>query len=187
MSSTPYGQAIAGLVVDGREIRAGVFNEREVRTAAGLTLVVGAFAFVEAWLGKEYAPIKLVTILFAIEFGIRVAVGIRYSPFGWLARLITSGQEPEWVSAKPKRFAWIMGLVLSSAMVIITQANIHGMLPLTVCVFCMTLMWMEAVLGLCLGCQIYAFSVRRGWFARDEAYEICAGGACTIEERGLRA
>ena len=35
------------------------------------------------------------------------------------------------MSAKPKRFAWILGLVLSSAMVVITQLNIHGMLPLT--------------------------------------------------------
>ena len=42
----------------------------------------------------------------------------------------------------------------------------------------MTLMWLEAVLGLCLGCEIYGALVRRGWIAKDEAFEICSGGAC---------
>jgi hypothetical protein len=41
-------------------------------------------------------------------------------------------------------------------------------------------MWMESVLGLCLGCEIHGFLVRRGWATKDEAYEICANGACEI-------
>ena len=44
-------------------------------------------------------------------------------------------------------------------------------------VLLLTLMWMEAVLGLCLGCEIYGLMVRRGWRAPDHAFEICANGA----------
>ena len=39
-------------------------------------------------------------------------------------------------------------------------------------------MWMESALGLCAGCEIYAFLRRRGWIAKDDAIEICAGGVC---------
>ena len=46
------------------------------------------------------------------------------------------------------------------------------------CLICLTLMWMESALGLCLGCKIYALLVRRGLLARDPGFEICAGGEC---------
>jgi len=25
--------------------------------------------------------------------------------------------------------------------------------------------------------------VRRGWISRDDAYEVCSSGACSVEER----
>jgi hypothetical protein len=42
-------------------------------------------------------------------------------------------------------------------------------------------MWLEAVLGLCLGCEIYGLLVRRGWVAPDPAIEVCSSGACSAE------
>ena len=39
-------------------------------------------------------------------------------------------------------------------------------------------MWMESVLGVCLGCKIHALLVRRGWASADPAFEICAHGEC---------
>jgi len=42
-------------------------------------------------------------------------------------------------------------------------------------------MWMEAVLGLCLGCELYGLMVRRGWRTRDDAFEVCPGGACDLD------
>ena len=58
------------------------------------------------------------------------------------------------------------------------QRGIRGALPATLCSICLTLMWMESALGLCAGCELYAFLRRRGWIAKDEAIEICAGGVC---------
>ena len=95
---------------------------------------------------------------------------------GWLTRR----QPPQWVSAKPKRFAWTLGLVMSLAMTVITNSDIHGALPRTICLICLALMWLEAVLGLCLGCEIYGFLVRRGWAAKDDAFEVCPDGACDV-------
>jgi hypothetical protein len=177
---TTYGQVISGLAADGSELRSGVFNENEVRAAAGLTMVTGAVAFVYAYFDKNYLPLQAVATFFFAEFLIRVSFGIRYSPTGVVARVLTRHQPPDWVSAKPKRFAWTLGLALSLAMTIITNSGIRGLLPRTICLICLTLMWAESVLGVCLGCEIHGFLVRRGWAKKDEAYEICAHGACEV-------
>jgi hypothetical protein len=61
-----YGQRIEGVAVNGRNLHAGVFNESEVRAAAGMTMVIGAVAFVLARTQKIYIPLQLTTIFFFI-------------------------------------------------------------------------------------------------------------------------
>lgn len=178
-----YGEIVPGLSYHGRELKAGVFNEHAVRAAAGLTMVAGAVAFVYAYFAKVYAPIQVVTTLFFIEFLVRVTAGFQFSPLGAVARLLTRREAPHWVSAKPKRFAWTLGLVMSFAMMVITNSGIRGALPLTICLICLVLMWLEAVLGLCLGCEIHGLLVRRGWIQKDKAYEVCTNGACEINQQ----
>ena len=178
-----YGEFLSNPSQDGTVLKAAVFNENEVRAAAGLTLALGAVAFVYAYFAKVYGPIQSVTTLFFVEFLIRITFGLKYSPMGIIARKLTARQTPLWVSAKPKQFAWTIGVFMSLAMMIITNSGIRGPLPLTICLICLTLMWLEAVLGLCLGCEIHRLLVRRGWAERDEAYEICANGACVVEAR----
>jgi Domain of unknown function (DUF4395) len=178
MSHRTYGQVIDGLTHDGRELRAGVFNEHQVRVAAGLTMLLGAVAFVYANFAKVFLPIQIVTTFFFFDFLIRVTVGINYSPTGVVAGWLSRRQEPMWVSAKPKRFAWTLGWVMSTAMMVITNSGIHGVLPRTICLICLALMWLEAVLGVCLGCEIHGLLVRKGWRTKDDAIEVCANGAC---------
>lgn len=180
-----YGQTITHIQANGQPLQAGVFNENQVRAAAGLTLVLGAVAFGYAYLGKVYLPIQIVTTLFFVEFLLRVGWGINRSPLGVIAGWMTQRSPPQWVSAKPKRFAWSLGLVLSLAMMIITNSGIRGPLPLTICLICLTLMWLEAVLGLCLGCEIHRHLVRLGWMKPDKDFEICTNGACTVQPQPL--
>jgi hypothetical protein len=181
MSMRLYGKVIPGLTHRGKQVQAGVFNETQVRAAAGLTLALAAAAFAYANFAQVFGPIKVVTAFFLVDFLIRVTVGLGYSPTGVVAGWMTRGQPPQWVSAKPKRFAWALGLIMSAAMTVITNVNIHGMVPRTICLTCLTLMWLEAVLGLCVGCEIYALAIRRGWKRQDDAIEICADGACEID------
>jgi hypothetical protein len=162
---------------------APVVNEHVVRAAAGMTMAVGAVAFAYAYFERRYWPLQVVTTVFFVEFVLRVTAGIPRSPIGLLAGWMTRRQPPHWVSAKPKRFAWTLGLVMSGAMAVITNAGVRGWLPRSVCLVCLTLMWMESVLGLCLGCEIHGMLVRRGWVRKDAAYEVCAHGACDVEPR----
>ena len=153
--------------------RPDVFNEIAVRAAAGLTMVVGAVAFAYAYFDKQYVPLQAAASLFFVEFLIRVTVGLRYSPFGLAAGAMTRGRAPEWVSAAPKRFAWWLGLAMAMAMTVITNSGIRGYLPRTMCLICLTLMWMESALGLCLGCRIHGVLVRRGWTVTHPGVELC--------------
>ena len=180
MTRLTFGETLTGLSDDGRELSSPVFNENEVRAAAGITLVAGGVAFAYAYFDAQYIPLRVVATFFFVEFLIRVTAGIRYSPTGVVARWMTRRQPPEWVSAKPKRFAWTMGLALAFSMAIITNSGVTGMLPRTLCAICLVLMWLEAVLGLCLGCEIHGLMVRRGWTQKDPAFEVCAHGACAI-------
>jgi hypothetical protein len=91
---------------------------------------------------------------------------------------MTMGQPVEWVSAKPKRFTWTLGLAMALAMTVITNTGIRGYLPRTICLICLTLMWLESALGLCLGCEIYGLLARRGWVTGDPEIELCADGSC---------
>jgi hypothetical protein len=180
MALWTVGERIEGLTVEGRAVHAAVFDEVQVRAAAGLTLAAGTIAFVYAYFEHQFVPIRIVATMYFFDFLIRVTAGLRYSPTGALARLLTRGRTPEWVSAKPKRFAWTLGMLMSGATAIITNIPIHGYPPRILCLVCLVLMWMEAALGLCLGCQIHTWLVRKGWRTDDPDYEICAGGVCGI-------
>jgi hypothetical protein len=158
-------------------------DEHEVRAAAGLTMVIGAAAFVFAFFERQFLPLQIVTALFAVEFLVRVTAGLRDSPIGIVARAITPGRPPEWVSARPKRFAWTLGLAMSLSMTIVINSGGRGVLPVTVCLVCLTLMWLESVLGLCVGCEIARLLMRRGWMRADAGSEVCAGGRCDIPGR----
>jgi Trk-type K+ transport system membrane component len=175
-----FGERIPGLIVNGRELRAAVFNENEVRAAAGITMVVGAVAFSYAYFEHQYIPLQATASFFLLEFLLRVTLGIRYSPVGVLAHLLMRRQPPQWVSAKPKRFAWSIGLAIAFAMTIITNSGIRGWTPRSLCLLCLTMMWLESALGLCMGCQLYGFLARRGWITQDDEIEICADGACEV-------
>ena len=168
------------IAADGGRPRAAVVNENEVRAAASLMMVIGAVAFGYAYFAKRYVPLQVAAGVFFADFLIRVTAGLRYSPIGVVARAVNVGRPPEWVSVKPKRFAWSLGLVMAFAMTVITNSGIRGPLPRTMCVICLTLMWMESALGLCIGCKIYGLMVRRGWMRTDPEIEVCADGECGL-------
>ena len=185
--SVRFHEDIAGRPADGRPLRTAVCDDNQVRAAAGLTMAAGAVAFAYAYFDRFYVPLQVVATFFFVEFALRLTVGLRRSATGLVAGVLTRSYPPTWVSVKPKRFAWTLGLGLSGAMTVITNTGIRGTLPRTICLLCLTLMWLESVLGLCVGCEIHAVLVRRGWVGEDTAYEACAHGVCEAPRTRARA
>lgn len=169
--------------------RPAFVNEHQARAAAGLTLAIGAIAFAVA-LGGSPRLIRIASALFAVDFLVRVVDRLEHGPTGVVAGWLVRWRPPEPVSARPKRFAWTLGFVMATTMAVITNLGVRGLVPRTICVICLTLMWAEAVLGLCLGCELHGWLVRHGLAGHRDGYDVCASGACAIpaaEPAGVEA
>ncbi|HUI98782.1 MAG TPA: DUF4395 domain-containing protein [Usitatibacter sp.] len=143
-----------GEKVDGYEVR--VLNERDVRAAAGILFLFALVAFMNSWLEGDFFLTRVFVVAFMIDFTIRVLVNPRYSPSMILARLFVRGQEPEYVGAPQKRFAWSIGLALSAAMFfLLVVRNVVGPINLAICLTCLTLLFFESAFGICLACMVY--------------------------------
>jgi hypothetical protein len=160
--------------------RPSLVDEHRARAAAGLTLALGAVAFSVAVLDGVTLGIRVVSVLFAIDFLVRVVDRLEHSPTGVVAGWLVGWQRPLPVSARPKRFAWTLGLAMSTTMAVITNLGVRGFVPRLICVTCLVLMWAEATLGLCLGCEIHGVLMRRGLAGRRDGYDVCASGACEL-------
>lgn len=161
-----------GQLVPGYDIP--VINERAVRAAAGLLFLAGVFAFGAALLTDSQQPLQPFGMFFMVDMLLRVLVGDRWSPTLALGRVIVRGQEPEWVGAPQKAFAWWLGAGL--AFVSCTIMGFVGAplwVTLTLCSVCMSLLFIETAFGICIGCAL-----QRLCTAQPAQY--CPGGTCDV-------
>jgi len=161
--------------VDGYAIP--VLNEREIRASAGIYFLVMFFSFMLILFKGNFVPIKYLIITFLTDFLIRVYVNPKFSPTLILGRLIVGKQVPEYVGAQQKKFAWKIGIVLSSIMfILLVIVNAFSPITALVCLFCLVFLFFESVFGICLGCKFYAL------FFRGKA-QYCPGEVCDTKSR----
>src|SRR5665811_1041608 len=90
-----------------------VLNERAVRASAGILFFLAIISFMNAWLTGNFQPTRVFVVGFLIDFTIRIFINPRYAPSLILGQWVVHRQQPEWVGARQKRFAWAIGLVLA--------------------------------------------------------------------------
>lgn len=164
-----------GEQVEGYNIR--VLNEREVRAAAGITFLFMFIALMLIMFEGSFVMIKYAITLFLTDMLIRVFINPKYAPLLIVGRLIVRNQKPEYVGAKQKKFAWMIGVVLSCTMFIFFNIlNIYGPPTGITCLICLIFLFFEASFGICIGCKLYAL------FFRDKV-QYCPGEVCSIDER----
>ena len=149
-----------------------VFNERAVRASAGILFVVAFAAFAQALLLGQFQTTQVFVVAFVIEFGIRLFINPRWAPAMIIGQWIVRGQEPEYVGAPQKRFAWGIGLALGLWMLylLVIERSI-GPLNMLVCGTCLLLMFFETAFGICIGCKLHDL-------LRPEQAQLCPGGTC---------
>ena len=145
-------------------------NEREARASAGIMFLLGILSIFSVYLERTLFWAELFSITFVIEFLVRVVISPEYAPYMLIGRLIVSNQTPEWVEAKPKQFAWFLGLILGLIMTYYILFNIISLFRLSICWLCLFLMFVESAFGICLGCLLYK--------AFNKKTENCAGSVC---------
>lgn len=164
-----------GETVEGYNIP--VLNEREIRAAAGILFLAVFIALMQIIFAGNFLPIKYIISIFLIDFLIRVFINPKYSPSLILGRLIVSRQNPEYVGAVQKKFAWIIGVVLASIMfVLMVILNTYSAVTGIICLICLIFLFFESAFGICLGCLLY------GWFYKEKA-QYCPGEVCDIKAK----
>ncbi len=152
-----------------------VLNERVVRASAGILFFFAIVSFMNAWLTGNFQPTRVFVVAFLIDFSIRIFVNPRFAPSLILGQWIVHRQQPEWVGAPQKRFAWAIGFLLALAMLyLVVINNLVGPVNLIVCATCIALLFCETAFGICVGCKVYNL------FHKEQA-ELCPGGVCEIE------
>lgn len=139
----------------------------------------------------EYSTQTLILFyaIFEMLAGMFVSTA-RFSPTILISSLLAKNTTPVWKPIAPKRFAWSIGTLLMSICLVFfnpdTFANwiniIWGseLLPTTenflpsgtgtfLAWTCLIFMWLEAVIGFCVGCKVHALFVRLG-FINEECH-----------------
>lgn len=149
-----------------------VLNEREIRASAGILFLATFLSLMLIIFRNNFLPIKYVITFFFTDFLIRVFINPKYSPTLILGRLIVRNQHPEYVGAKQKKFAWIIGLILSGTMFVFFII-VNAFSPITgiICLICLLFLFFESAFGICLGCTVYK------WFYKEKA-QYCPGEVC---------
>lgn len=151
-----------------------VLNERAVRASAGILFFFAIVAFMNAWLLGNFQPTRVFVITFLVDFTIRIFVNPRYAPSLILGQWMVRAQQPEYMGAPQKRFAWAIGFGLALTMLyLVVLQHVIGPVNLLVCSLCLLLLFFESAFGICIGCKIYNV------FNREKA-QLCPGGACEL-------
>jgi hypothetical protein len=154
-----------------------VLNEREIRAAAGILFVLMFTSILTAILKADFTLLKYAIVLFLADFAIRVFVNPKFAPTLILGRLIVRNQNPEYVGAKQKKFAWIIGVLLATTMfVLVVVLNSYSPISGLICMICLIFLLFESAFGICIGCKVYPLIYK-------EKAQYCPGEVCDVKSR----
>ncbi|TFG81660.1 MAG: DUF4395 domain-containing protein, partial [Spirochaetales bacterium] len=125
-----------------------VLNEREIRASAGILFLIMFMSWMQILFRHDFIPIKYGITMFFIDFIIRIFVNPKYSPTLILGRYIVRRQNPEYVGAPQKKFAWTIGLALSTIMFLhMVVVNSYSFITGIICLTCLVFLFFESAFG----------------------------------------
>jgi len=126
---------------------------------------------------EDFTMLKYMASLFFVDMGIRVFLNPKFSPILIIARLMVRKQTPLYVGAPQKRFAWIIGFVLSGTIVVLLSImNTYSPITGIICMICIVFLFFETAFNICIGCKLYGFFYK-------EKVQYCPGEICEVKDR----
>jgi hypothetical protein len=140
-------------------------NEKAARVVAGGVVVMALAVAVLGW-GWVLVPLTY-------GFIARVTTGPRFSPLGLLATRVAAPRmgQPKLVPGPPKRFAQGIGVAFSLVASVLWVSGFVGASRVVIAMLLVAAA-LEAFVGFCLGCRIFAVLMRMGVIP-DEVCEEC--------------
>ncbi|MFI5163595.1 MAG: DUF4395 domain-containing protein [Sphingobacteriales bacterium] len=165
-----FGNNVAGYNIP-------VLNEREIRASAGILFLGLIISLMQILYKGDFLLIKYFITIFLTDFTIRIFISPKFSPTLIIGRLIVRNQTPEYVGAAQKKFAWIIGLLLSAVMfTLMVLANSYSPITGIICLICLIFTFFESVFGICLGCKVYKL-----FYGKKAQY--CPGEVCDVKAK----
>ena len=112
----------------------------------------------------------------------------RLSPTVLIASFLARGHEPVWKPLTPKRFAWSIGASFITVCLVFFNPDVFAgwlnalagremlpttenfmptWIPLVLVWVCFGFMWLETVIGFCVGCKVHSLLVKL-WVMQEE-------------------
>lgn len=168
-------QKYFGEIVNGYSIP--VLNNREIRATAGIMFLSAFTSLVLILSVGNFVPVKYVLSIFVIEFSIRLFITPKLAPLLIIGRFIVSNQNPEYVGAAQKKFAWYIGFAISTLMfLLLVVVNAYSPITGFACLICLILMFFESSFGICLGCKLYSI-------LKKDTAQYCPGEICDTKQK----
>lgn len=159
-----------------------VLDERIVRGSAGVMFLLGLIAFINGFIINNYIVIPYISGILALSFLIAVFINPKFSPTVFIATLMVRKQSPLPIGAIQKKFAWSLGLILSSGIFVLSlfllKDESYFDSVCLLCLVCLALLFLETAFGICIGCKLYHLSVRMRLIAPPKEKPNCMGDAC---------
>lgn len=161
-----------------------VLNERNIRASAGIMFLLGIIAFINGFILQEYIIIPYIAAFLMINFIIGIFINPKFVPTMFLGWIFIRKQSELPVGAVQKRFAWSLGLILSSVIFglsLFLLNDVSYFEPVCMlCLICLLLLFFETAFGICIGCKTYFLAIRLKLMKKPEIKPNCMGDSCEV-------
>jgi hypothetical protein len=138
-------------------------DDHAVRIRAGILNIITWIALMNVFFWKDQIYVHILFPLVAWEFLSSMTFGMTpVAPIGTIGTIlaIQLTPAPHWKPARPKRFAWAVGLALATMCFTFFTlrselGSVYRPLIASVVLTCNVFTWLESSAGFCMGCFVY--------------------------------
>lgn len=171
-----------GEYLDGKSFK--VLDERQMRGSAGIMLFIAVIASINGFILKNYSVLPYLTGFLLFNFAIGIFINPKFSPTVLLAKLFTYKQSPMPIGAVQKKFAWSLGLGLTTAIFTLSFYLLNDVKyfePVCMmCLICILLLYLETAFGICVGCKLYFLAIKAKLLPKPTERPNCMGDSCEV-------
>ncbi|MBC8321380.1 MAG: DUF4395 domain-containing protein [Bacteroidetes bacterium] len=175
MSTISFGEYIEGTNFK-------VLDERRMRASAGIMLLLGLIAFINGFILRDFIIIPYIAGFLVLNFIIGIFINPKFSPTLFIGYLFVRKQSPLPIGAIQKKFAWSLGLVLSSVIFVLSLFLLNDVSyfdPVCLlCLICLIILYFETAFGICLGCKFYYLFLSLKLIKKPVEKPNCMGDVC---------
>lgn len=163
-----------------------VLDERQMRASAGIMLLLSTIASINGFILRQFEVIPYLVGVLVLSFLIGLFINPKFSPTVLLGSFFVRRQSKMPIGAIQKKFAWSLGLGLSTTIFILSIFLLKdpGLFePVCgLCMICILLLYLETAFGICVGCKLYFLAIRLRLLKKPKVRPNCMGDSCEAKK-----